>query len=240
MFKPVELAESTAHERKLPNHDALDDLLIRLRVVEYMDYATFSKAFPNEEENRAFFDSLERVIWAEKTRKEPSFTDPEQPYLPHHSVESFFWVFLYFFSRALPKGLEKSERQLGIRQMVKFYDVMMNCQDGKEALRREYMFSPKKLAHLLHPKLGRLTPLFQCMATYLSIPWKDYMAKKDRDVDPMLGSLLSDSGLPWDDSLVKEDHAHMAFLRLLLAEILDCESNNTYNFELENLPRGFY
>ena len=210
MFISVELSSAKKIRRGLPHAYLLNALLSRLADAEKHCGELFNRIFPNPEENDVFMKNVGRVFEYETTRYKTgitSYMDPLELHGPHHDIESFYWVLLWVFVGGHPKGKDPESTV----DYTTFCEAMINHTLGNEGPRKYYLFYRNIMFEPFHSEASRFLPLFENMATYLSIPWKDY------DVQP--------------------DHAHLAFLRLLLMEIIALHKDPNRNIEFEKMPR---
>ena len=101
----VELSSPIPIHVRASHPDDVDGILDRLKKVELEQPEIFKLAFPNDTENAEFMEKLVNAL--DRFKRLRRFqTDPQQQHLPHHDVESFYWVFLWSFVRALPINRE--------------------------------------------------------------------------------------------------------------------------------------
>ena len=95
-------------------------------------------------------------------------------------------------------------------ERVEFGSIMFCCNTEVESRRHEYLFFPETIPPVFHPSLEHFSKMFQHMATYLSIPWKDYMeveeVKVNQDDSSLMDSMLEDFALPWCQSNAKVEY----------------------------------
>ncbi|EJD48538.1 hypothetical protein AURDEDRAFT_162497 [Auricularia subglabra TFB-10046 SS5] len=181
----------------------------------------YARAFPDDSGAR-FTHHFAEVVEREKTRvasEERTRSNPLEPHRAHHDVESIYWWMLWTFARALPEGseafLESDASILG-----GFCELMLRHKMGDEWPRRNLMDVKNGCEEVLHSDLVHFAKVLKWLAQYLSIPWHIYIASRTVDVD----------------------HAHHAFRRLLLAEIVYLRSapGQQYDIALDKTqPRIF-
>ncbi|KZW02365.1 hypothetical protein EXIGLDRAFT_706570 [Exidia glandulosa HHB12029] len=187
-------------------------LLANLSEVENSDKGrkAFNAAFPAGD--GGFMDSFKGMIDEECERRDRDETEPinrNGKHEPRHDVESAWWVFLWAFARALPRGLAPTAgTDAEWREFNGFCKVMLfhSAQsDDWAAARARFLFFAN-IKWLFHPRLVGFEKLFKALASYLSIPWHLY------------------SDMP-------HDHAHTACERLILAALVS--DNDALDVELD-------
>lgn len=118
--------------------------------------------------------------------------------MPRHDAESLFWVTLWAFARARPRGSSTSEGKASYFNV--FCRDMLSHKIGEEASRKMYLNPDMLDPRILHSSFSDLMVLFKAMASYLSVPWHLYAN------DPYIKA--------------HSEHVHTAFRRLILAFLL--------------------
>ncbi|KZV81899.1 hypothetical protein EXIGLDRAFT_844208 [Exidia glandulosa HHB12029] len=185
-----------------------------LRLVETTESGkrALEAAFPGTHSDGQFMAMFDRVAAAEANNK-PSFvfgkkkaeappaTLPDPATImhePRHDAESLFWVTLWAFARARPRGSSTSEGKAS--DFNAFCRDMLSHKIGEEASRKRYLNPDNLDSTILHPDFRELMVLFHAMASYLSVPWHLYAN------DPYIKA--------------HSEHVHTAFRRLILASLL--------------------
>lgn len=123
---------------------------------------------------------------------------PPSGHLLLYDVQSSFWVFLFGFAGVYPRQITLKDDTVSLDL---FCEAMLGhvIGNGVAALRRSRYLGATHVRGLLHPQLSRLGKLLVVMTDYLSIPWHIYTD-------------------------VPDDHATIAFQRLILSFLLESDA----------------
>ncbi|EJD48523.1 hypothetical protein AURDEDRAFT_162482 [Auricularia subglabra TFB-10046 SS5] len=166
-----------------------------------------------------------RVVLAKESKRDQNeddstSTDPAEMHRAHHDAQSVYWILLWCFSRALPKGRIAFEPKTApTAKLTQFCENMLSHTVGNEQIRPTYLNVSRGGVETLHPDLQHFASMFSAMATYLCIPWHIYLAAGD----------------------VGPDHAHHALRRVLLLEIISLHNEaKKFNAELDTTQPRIY
>ena len=176
--------------------ELLQALVDRIASVEEVCGELFNRAFPNRDENEQFVKNLRTSLKRESELsngpQERAITNHYEPHQPHHDIESFYQVFLWAYIQLQARHPHPQDTDSS------YHDFNQNMSRNKPAKgdwRVYHFFTRNDMDEPIQPKSEQFERLFRDMSLYLQFPWKEYEPE------------------------VKLDHAHTAFLRLLLLEI---------------------
>ncbi|EJD43126.1 hypothetical protein AURDEDRAFT_167805 [Auricularia subglabra TFB-10046 SS5] len=196
MFISFELSDDKAQYPHL-GPPAWANLLDALTFVDHntLGAAAFSRAFPNGD--GGLVEQLKTIRELELNRHHYGKLSGRPTHNPRHDAESIYWLLLYAFARARPRGAPQETDEARLNQLAAFCNTMLTHKVGDETARRQYL-SPDGLLlqGLFHPSLSAFEDLLRAMGSYLSIPWHCY------------------------PTTVSPDHVHIAFRRMLLGYLL--------------------
>ncbi|EJD52413.1 hypothetical protein AURDEDRAFT_158140 [Auricularia subglabra TFB-10046 SS5] len=203
MFISSELCSFQAIYYKPIHYTTLSALRHALRRVEKhpLGPTLINVAFPSDNGN--FMANLKKVIQLEKKRTR-TISLPERPiHNPRHDAESMFWVYLWAFMRARPRGAPL-ESDAALQASSIFCNRFLSHEIGDLAHRRpddrlSYLHTPDTLRNHFHGSLAVFEDMFIMMATYLQVPWHIY-------------------------SFINANHAQVAFRRIVCGVLLKTKS----------------
>ncbi|EJD52437.1 hypothetical protein AURDEDRAFT_149194 [Auricularia subglabra TFB-10046 SS5] len=174
MFISMDLAEFRSAPYSPPD-DSLENVLVpKLR---YLDShpSLLRSAFPKGDGD--FMASFEKVLSQEIWRRQTISFSQRPKHSPRHDGESIFWVYLWAFVRARPRGAlpetgTELERSSAFCEDLLAHVIGENGAGPGASGRASYMQVPNThLRELFHPSLVVFEEMFVAMAAYLRIPW---------------------------------------------------------------------
>ncbi|EJD54725.1 hypothetical protein AURDEDRAFT_110235 [Auricularia subglabra TFB-10046 SS5] len=180
MFIAAELSDPTEFFY-LSDPGAWNTIFKALRWVDdqgSLGAAALLSAFPHGDGD--FMAALREVSMRDQAREGDALQLERPVHSARHDGESIYWVFLWAFARARPRGtpLEGTTSRPSTRFST-FCKIMLAHEvgdpgSGLEHDRAPYMKDSSSLMALFHPDLAKFEELFIAMAAYLKIPWHLY------------------------------------------------------------------
>ncbi|EJD52414.1 hypothetical protein AURDEDRAFT_142407 [Auricularia subglabra TFB-10046 SS5] len=199
MFISIELSEFRCAVYGAPSQNVWDKTLLPA-LTAVKDTSLLLAAFPKDDGK--FMDNLLKVKDREMARTESVTLSVRPRHNPRHDGESIFWVFLWAFLRARPRGaLPENNDALRLASTLckqLLAHKIGSANNASDQARMICFHCPEMLANF-HSSLHGFEKLFIAMASYLQIPWHLY------------------------HDIVEPNHVQVAFRRMVLGYVLDKE-----------------
>lgn len=218
MFVAVELSSDKAEGVGTITRQLME----RLRALDKDEHSELlARAFPNGD--NGFMAAMTQVFERERNRIDPMHddyfvvgcgTNPKELHRARHDMESLFWVTFWALLRASP--LSALVDDCSRDDLTSIGNAMLDHKLADEKF-RAYFRTDHELHLVLHSLLSeKVGPLLRDMRTYISLPWHLYTATVPE--------------LP-------QNHAHIAFTRMLIVEIHQLSKKGNILFD-RKLPRN--